>query len=71
MPKAAKLIIEVQAGIIPGTPIDTYSKRWVLSFEEVQDTDALIAAQGAAMNYALIIQNPSNVNWVRLDWVWL
>lgn len=69
--KRAKVIIEVVSGIIPGQPIEQYTRRWVLTFEEVQDRQTYLDAQGAAMNYAMWLQQPQLVNWVRLEWVWL
>lgn len=67
----AKLILEVQAGVIPGEPNHDLTRRWVIGEYELDDKNKLVDVQGAALNYAAILQNPEFVNWVRLDWVWL
>lgn len=68
---AAKLIIEVTAGIIPGEPIDSLTRRWVLTVDEVRDMNTLTDAGGAAMLYAAAMANPAQNNWVRHEWTWL
>lgn len=68
--RTLKVAIEVTAGLIPGTPMSEYTKQWFLSREEYEDQDTYLAASGAAMLYALTLQNPGLTNWVRLDWVW-
>ena len=65
-----KLAIEVQAGIIPGEPMSEFTKAWHLTSEEYDDPDTYFAKAGAANLYALTLQNPSRVNWVRLEWIW-
>ena len=65
----AKAILEVQAGVLPGVPMDEYNKRWVLT-REGWDTDAdLIITE--AFTYAWSLIDPAHVNWVRYEWVWL
>lgn len=71
MAKSLKLAIEVRAGIIPGEPIEEHSKNWYLSREEYEDIDQWLAAAGAANLYALTLQNPERLNWVKVEWVWL
>lgn len=71
MMKSAKLILEVHAGIIPGEPMSEYARQWSLSAEEVQDAEAYGAAVGAASYYALTLQQPQIVNWVRFEWIYL
>jgi hypothetical protein len=44
----ARLIIEVSAGIIPGTPMDEYTKRFALTEAEWQDALGEYAAKQAA-----------------------
>ena len=68
--KSLKLAIEVTAGVVPGDPMPVYSKGWYLSREEYDDPNTYLAAAGAANLYALTLQDPGRVNWVRLDWVW-
>jgi len=69
--KSLKLAIEVRAGIIPGEPMEKYSRSWYLSREEFNDTDKWLAAVGAAHLYALTLQDPNKTNWVKLEWIWM
>lgn len=71
MADMAKLILEVQAGVIPGEPMPELTRRWALTSEDIEVDNKMADAQGAALNYAALLQNPQRVNWVRLDWVWL
>lgn len=65
----AKAILEVQAGVLPGVPMDEYNKRWVLTRSE-WDTSQHITMK-AATDYAKSLINPAYVNWVRFEWVYL
>jgi hypothetical protein len=77
--KAAKALIEVVAGILPGTPMPEFTKRWEYTSEDYeQDRKALpdgptIFSERLmeAHNYAIGITHPSYVNWVRVDWIWV
>jgi hypothetical protein len=69
-----KLVIEIVAGIIPGEPIDKYTKRFTL--DDAPDRserfmERYMEVVGAAMIYQLSLQEPSVVNWVRSEWVWM
>lgn len=64
---------EVTAGLIPGQPMPEFTKRWALTAEERRcehAADIFSWRMIAAMQYALLLQNPQRLNWVRLDWVW-
>lgn len=67
-----KLSIEVMAGMVPGTPMDEHTRRWhfTRSGYEKNDGQDYSDAVGAASYYALTLQNPQRLNWVRMDWVW-
>lgn len=77
----AKLVIEVQAGVILGEPDPELTKRWAMTSEEWeaaekagphQATTLLATRMGEAQGYAgLLGLQPNRFNWVRLDWVWL
>lgn len=69
--RAAKLIISVSAGLVPGQASGEHSRQWTLDAEEVGDIEVYLAAQGAAVAYMMHLQNPQVVNWVRMDWIWL
>lgn len=81
---SARVIIDVVAGVIPGTPEPELSKRWVLSSAEwdvltlapdpsaMGASAALAELAGRANAYAaLLMIQPDRVNWVRTEWVWL
>ena len=75
---AAKALIEVQAGIIPGTPMPEYTRHW--SYTSVDyakdqnmppDQPTILSVQlKEAHDYALGLSTPA-LNWVRLDWIWV
>lgn len=66
----ARVIIEVQAGIIPGEPMEEYTRRWVLTREQYESDDYDDARIDAA-NYVMEVQDPQRVSWVRFEWIWL
>lgn len=69
---AVKLIIEVVAGVLPGQPEPEFTRKWAITSEQWEkDRDAVIRAYGESREYAAQLENPSRVNWVRRDWVWL
>ena len=77
--EAAKALIEVQAGIIPGSALPEYTKRWGYTSREYEE-DKLVAPDQPtifskrlqeAHNYAVGLSNPAYVNWVRVDWIWV
>jgi hypothetical protein len=77
--EAAKLIIEVVAGLIPGTPIAEHTRRWSWTSSnqaalEKGDKEAeikWILIAGESREYAATLENPQRFNWVRRDWLWL
>lgn len=81
--EAGKLIIEVQAGLIPGQPMEEFTRRWGFTareWDEMHSEDKDVAKEaldawdrvhGWAREYAARLQNPHTVNWVRMDWIWL
>ena len=75
--KAARVLIEVKAGIIPGTPMPEFTKVYAITSEEWnadgQDQHALLAERnGQATGYAtLLMLQPDRLNWVCTEWIWL
>lgn len=75
--ESAKVIVEVIAGLIPGKdPIPEFTRRWALTSEEwdraTDPNEALAILNGKALGYAaLLMLQPSRLNWVRTDWIWL
>ena len=68
---SAKVIIEVVAGLLPGTPEPEFTRRWFISADEWEnDSHAVIRAYGESREYAASLENPARLNWVRRDWLW-
>ena len=70
MGEALKCSIHVYAGIIVGESMPEYSRVWHMTQKDLDNPPTYIDNGGAAMNYAMSLQNPEKVNWVRLDWIW-
>lgn len=76
---AAKLLIEVVAGLMPGTPMPKYTRRWAWTSDDQQklvagDEEAkvkYVRIAGESREYAASLEDPRTVNWVRRDWLWL
>ena len=76
---AAKAIFEVQAGVIPGTPMPEYTKRWGYTSEDFehdrtvpQDQPTIFSQRlQEAHEYAKGLSNPAYVNWVHVDFLWI
>lgn len=76
---AAKCAWEVTAGLIPGQPMDEYTRRWGLTSDEWYGDDGQPTLQGvatfnsylvAAQEYARTLTDPGSLNWVRVEWIW-
>jgi hypothetical protein len=67
----------VTAGVFPNKPIEQYTRRWELASGEWDKLDRVgraalfhcLAAEAAA--YAVSLQEPGKLNWVKLDWLWI
>lgn len=82
--QSARILLEVVAGILPGTPEPEFTKRWAITsalWERLIDakTEALAddvvkeieAIYDEAQKYAASLRDPRRLNWVRLDWLYL
>jgi hypothetical protein len=77
--EAAKALIEVVAGVLPGQPMAEYTKRWCYTSNKYAVDRQTAADQPTifskrlqeAHDYAMGLSNPAYVNWVRVDWVWV
>ena len=77
--QAAKALIEVQAGVIPGEPMPELTRRWSYNSEEFekdklvpQDQPTIFSKRlKEAHDYAMGLSNPAYVNWVRVDFIWI
>ena len=67
---ALKCSISVQAGIVLGDPRSEFTRTWNFTQEDLNNPPTYIDKTGAAMNYAMSLQNPEKVNWVKLEWIW-
>lgn len=66
-----RCIITVHAGVIVGEPMKEYTRTWNVTQEDLDNPPRFIDMGGAAMNYAMSLQNPQRVNWVKHEWIWL
>ena len=62
---ALKCRIVVNAGIIIGEPMKQYMREWDFTQQDLDNPPTYIDQTGAAMNYAMSLQNPQKVNWVK------
>jgi hypothetical protein len=85
--EAARVIIQVDAGLMPGEPEEKFSRRWVITtaeWERALREDAIsdeAHAQHAALllmfraaqadEYARLVRDPARFNWVRTEWTWM
>ena len=82
----ARCCWEVTAGIIPGTPIPELTRRWVITSEYWEKSNAMSDEQFAAVHpdgksafftfrkealeYTETLYDPRYHNWVRCEWIW-
>jgi hypothetical protein len=83
--RSARVILEVTAGVVPGTAEPEYTRRWAITTDEWEKAGQVAAADiangqgallaernGQAVGYAeMMMAAPNVVNWVRTDWLWL
>jgi len=81
-PQAVKAILTVQAGVFPGESMQELFRHWSYTSEDYAkdcalgpeaSADASIFTQRLkdAHAYALSLTDPSRVNWVRTEWIWV
>lgn len=77
--QTARVLLEVQAGIVPGTPMPEHTRQWAITSEEWQkatednkQAELLAARNGQMQGYAaLLMLQPDALNWVKTEWIWL
>lgn len=75
--KRAKVLLEVTAGVVPGTPMKEHTKRWAVTSEEWQNAgdkqgELLAERNGQMQGYAAFLMlQPDHLNWVKTEWIWL
>jgi len=68
-----KCSVTVSAGII----IDKaeVTRNWNFTAADLErvehSSNTYVDQMGAAMNYAMSLQNPNKYNWVKFEWLWL
>ena len=68
--ESLKCSIHVVAGMIPGNPISKLTRTWDFTEKDLSNPPDYIDRSGAAMNYAMSLQNPGRHNWVKMEWIW-
>lgn len=74
---AARVIIEVTAGVIPGQPDPAYTRRFVLTSTQWEadpdkQMELLADLNGRAQGYSgLLMLQPDRLNEVGMTWLWL
>lgn len=69
---SARVLIEVQAGLLPGTPIPEYTSQWAITSEQWRTIKAgepiqdVIDCDAYAMRLRL-----GGLNWVQTTWIYL
>jgi len=69
----ARCAWEVRAGVIPDIPLQELTRIWGLTsaeYESPQSGELFTARLKEASDYAAQLQNPRQVNWVQLYWIW-
>ncbi len=63
---------QVTAGTDPAAPLPRYTRSWAVTSPPSDDGSGMryLMSKGAAIAYAMKLQNPEVVNWMRLEWVW-
>ncbi len=67
---AIKCSVQVFAGVILGEVITDLTRKWFFSQKDLDNPPTYLDKTGAAMNYAMSLQNPQKVNWVKFEWIW-
>lgn len=74
--QTTRCAVQVDAGLLPGTPESEYTKVWVIQSEAWNAPDAdqgtlLSELIGKATDYSVfLMMQPDRFNWVRTEWVW-
>lgn len=76
----ARVLLEVQAGLLPGTPMPEYTKQWAISSEEWaargdEGPDSFMGNEAGQLEmavdaYAHSLRH-SGLNWVQTTWIYL
>ena len=79
MSESVRVAVDVVAGVVPGTPMPEFSRRyfitsadWYAAADTPEGQATLLAEMnGKAQGWAsYLMLCPDQFNWVRTDWVW-
>lgn len=76
---AAKAFFRVHAGVVPGIGMAEYAKAWGYTSQDYEQDCQTPADQETifsqrlkeAHDYAMSISNPTYVNWVHVEFLWV
>ncbi len=74
--QTTRCAVQVDAGLLPGTPDPEFTKVWAIQSEEWHAAEErqemlLIELAGKANAYAtLLMMRPDRLNWVKTEWIW-
>lgn len=75
--ETTRCAVQVDAGVLPGTPEPEFSKVWAIQSEEWHAAEGdeqvvlLVELAGKANAYATYLMlQPSRLNWVKTEWIW-
>lgn len=70
----ARVLLEVVAGLLPGTPMPEYSKRWAITGEQWRargtGDDVVAQVEADCSAYAHDLRH-GGLNWVQTTWLYL
>lgn len=83
VPRTARIVAEVTAGLLPGRPDPEFTQRYVVHSDDWLKASAandggaalgrlLSETNGRALGYAgMLMLQPDRLNWVRTEWIYL
>lgn len=74
---SVRVAVDVVAGVIPGTPMPEFTRRFFITSDKWNEGDGIDQARlfadmnGQAQAWAMYLMlQPDRVNWVKTEWVW-
>lgn len=68
--EALKCKVIVTAGLYPGDVRPELTREWNFTQKDLDNPPTYVDKTGSALNYAMSLQNPVKVNYVRFEWIW-
>lgn len=77
----ARIGVDVVAGVLPGQPMEKYTRRWFITSSEwnaasddrtgLSQARLLADVAGKANAWATYLMlQPTQFNWVKTEWIW-